>query len=379
MRRTLAAAAVLVSLGGAGAAGAQDSVLIADVIELSGGGATVGTNWKNGVDLAASRINAEGGILGRKVVVEHYDTQSNPAVSKAVLQKALDEDPFVVLGPIYSSSTKVNMVVTQRAEVPQIVGSEASDITEQGNPWVFRTSFGQAAGMPKLANYMRDGLGARTVDIVWVNNDFGKGGRDAMVAELNERGIEVGADLSTEVQQVDFAPDVVQVRNSGADAVFVYLHEEESARFLKELRKQGYERPVIGETTLMNQKVIDLAGEAVEGVRGHVGLSADAPLESVAAMAEAYEKTFGAKTDHNGIKGYIALHIVKAIAERTGGFDRAAFGEALRGATITTADEPGVLMDVTFDEKGDIDRESFLVEVENGQQVITEVLPKLGS
>lgn len=377
MRRTLATAAMVLALA-TGGAGAEETVLIADVIELSGGGATVGTNWRNGVELAAGEINAEGGILGRKVVVEHFDTQSTPAVSKAVLQKALDEDPFVVLGPIYSSSTKVNMVVTRRAEVPQIVGSEASEITELGNPWIFRTSFGQAAGMPKLAGYMHDELGAETVDVVWVNNDFGKGGRDAMLAELEKRGIAVGEDISTEVQQVDFAPDVLRVKNSGADALFVYLHEEESARFLKELRKQGYERPVIGETTLMNQKVIDLAGEAVNGVKGHVGLSADAPVESIQAMAAAYEKAYGATTDHNGIKGYIALYIVKEIVERTGGFDRAAFGEALRGATITTLDEPGVLMDITFDEKGDVDRESFLVEVVDGRQVITKVLPKLG-
>ena len=45
--------------------------------------------------------------------------------------------------------------------------------------------------------------------------------------------------------------------------------------------------------------------------------------------------------------------------------------------TIKAADDPGILMDVTFDENGDIDREGFLVEVVDGKQVITQVLPKL--
>jgi branched-chain amino acid transport system substrate-binding protein len=46
--------------------------------------------------------------------------------------------------------------------------------------------------------------------------------------------------------------------------------------------------------------------------------------------------------------------------------------------TITPQEEPGVLMEVTFDNNGDIDRESFLGEVVGGKQEIVEVLPKLG-
>ena len=108
--------------------------------------------------LAIDEINKAGGILGRKIETEHLDTQSNPGVSRAQIQKVLDRDPYVVLGPIYSGSVKVNMALTQQAEVPQIVGAEAADITEQGNPWVFRTAFGQQISMPKIANYLHDEL-----------------------------------------------------------------------------------------------------------------------------------------------------------------------------------------------------------------------------
>ena len=95
-------------------------------------------------------------------------------------------------------------------------------------------------------------------------------------------------------------------------------------------------------------------------------------------MAKAFEAAYGAKPDHNGIKGYIALYVVKEITERIGGFDREKLKDALHGATITVEDEPGVLMEITYDDKGDIDRESFLVEVKDGRQVITGILPKLG-
>jgi hypothetical protein len=75
----------------------------------------------------------------------------------------------------------------------------------------------------------------------------------------------VVADVSTESGQVDFAADVVKLKGANADAIFVYTNEEESARFLREARKQGVSKPLIGETTLLGQKVIDLAGEAANG------------------------------------------------------------------------------------------------------------------
>ncbi|MGY3395714.1 ABC-type branched-subunit amino acid transport system substrate-binding protein [Bradyrhizobium sp. USDA 3311] len=120
----------------ASAACAQSTVYIPDVIELSGPGAVSGTNWRDGVALAVDEINNAGGILGRKIQTEHLDTQSNPGISRAQVQKVLDKDPYVVLGPIYSGSVKVNMALTQAAEIPQIVGAEAADITTQGNPWI---------------------------------------------------------------------------------------------------------------------------------------------------------------------------------------------------------------------------------------------------
>src|SRR5471032_2065363 len=99
--------------------------------------------------------------------------------------------------------------------------------------------------MPKIANYLRDGVKAKSVAIVYVNNDFGKGGRDAIMKELAARDIKVTADISTEAGQADFAADVIKVKSANADAVFVYLNEEESARFLREARKQGLNKPLI--------------------------------------------------------------------------------------------------------------------------------------
>ena len=214
-------------------------IKLANVAELSGGGATVGTNWKNGIDLAIEEINAKGGILGRKIEVTHADSQSNPGVARAQVQKALDSEPYVLLGPGYSGSVKVTAPLAAEAGIAQIMGGEAAELTQGGNKFLFRTSFGQQSSMPKVAKYINDELKAKSVAIVWVNNDFGKGGRDVITKEFAKYSIKVAADISTEAGQADFAADVSKIKAAAPDAVFVYVNEEESARMLKELKRQA--------------------------------------------------------------------------------------------------------------------------------------------
>jgi|SRR5581483_868146 len=370
--------ALLLGLAVVATAHAQQAINIPMVVELSGPGAVSGTNFRDGALLAIEEINAKGGILGRKINAPQADTQSNPGIARAQVQKAVDSDPYALLGPVFSGSVKVAMTVAQQAEVPEFTGAEAADITQAGNPYIFRTSFGQQMSMPKIANYIRDGAKAKSVAVVWVNNDFGKGGRDSFIKEMNARGIKVVADISTEQGQVDFAADVVKLKGANADAIFVYTNEEESARFLREAKKQGISKPLIGETTLLGQKVIELAGDAANGVKGHVGLTIDAPVPAVQQFRDKFQKRFNYLPDHNGIKGYTAVYAIKYATEKIGKLDRKLLAKTMHGLTITPQQEPGILMEATWDANGDIDRISFLAEVQNGKQVVVQTLPKLG-
>ena len=224
---------------------AQSTVKITGLYELSGAGASAGTNFKNGVELAVQEINAAGGILGKKIEHSISDTQSNPGVAKGLTAKAVDDGVFAIFGPVFSGSIMVSMAESRRAEVPNFIGGEASAITKQGNPWVFRTSFTQDTAMPKVARYIANGLKAKTVAVLFVNNDFGKGGRDAITKALGDTGVKVVADISTDSGQVDFSAPVLKAKQSNADVLFVYTNEEESARALRELRKQGFAKPCL--------------------------------------------------------------------------------------------------------------------------------------
>jgi branched-chain amino acid transport system substrate-binding protein len=369
--KAVAACAVAASFGVANAA---DTIKIADIVELSGPGTTSGTMFDNGVKLAVKEINAAGGILGKKIDLTSEDTQTNPGVAKGLTQKAVDNEVFAIFGPVYSGSIMVSMAESKRAGVPNFTGGEGAAVTQQGNPYVFRTSFGQSVSFPKLARYINGK--SKNLAVIYVNNDFGKGGRDTIKKLLDGSATKIAADISTDQGQVDFSAAVLEAKRSNADALFAYVNEEESARLLRELRKQGWDKPIIGETTLTGQKVIELAGDAANGAVAHVGLTVEAP--QLKGFGAKYQAAFGSAPDHNGVKGYTGMYILKAAVDRVGKLDREAVAKALRDSCYKVKDAPGILMDVCYDDKGDLDRESFMVEVKNGKGVVAETLPPLG-
>ena len=358
------------------ASGQQPPIKIAIVEDLTGALSGPGTFMKDGALLAVSEINAKGGILGRKIETGAYDTQSDPPTGIAVMRRALNDKPLAVIGPVFSSTTVANMYLAQEAGVPQFIGAEAAVITQKGNPYVFRTSFTQSISMAKMAKWMADDLKADKVAVIWGNDAYGKGGWDTFNKEWQARGKSVLINIPTENGQVDFTAELTKVKNSGATTLFIYIHEEECARLMAQLRKMGLQFDhIVGETNLCTQQTIELAKKDLDGVQCHVGLTADAP--KMRPVAEKFFAQTKQVADHNTIKGYLAPYMVKYAAEATGGFDQAKFRSCLHGLYMEAAKEPGMLQDTYMDDNGDIDRDSFIVEVKDGKALVIKTLAML--
>jgi branched-chain amino acid transport system substrate-binding protein len=371
------AAALVAPLATAPPASAQGPVKLAIVSEITGGGAPSGTMWRDGVILGAEEISKKGGILGRSVETFVMDTQSDPPTSVAVIRRAINERPFAIMGTVYSSSTVANMELARQAGIPQISGSESVLVVNKGNPNIFLTSFSQQVAFAKLVKWIVEDLKAEKLALLYVNDAFGRGGREAFLGFLKERGRSLVADISTEVQQADFTAELTQIRASGATHVMIYSHEEENARFMIQMRKLGVKVEPVGDN-LCAQTTIDAGGEAMNGARCHVPMTALSPVPSMLEMGKRFQERFGRVPDHNGFKGYIGAHLLKAAAERVGALDQAKIRDCLHNNLFTTADEPGLLMDTYVDDKGDADRPSFIVEVKSQKSQVVKVLPLLG-
>lgn len=358
-------------------ASVQTLLRLAIVAEITGGGAPSGTMWRDGVNLAVDDINKQGGILGERLATTVYDTESDPAVAVAAMRRAINDRPFAVMGAVYSSSTLAAMGLAQQAGMPEFSGSEAVDVVQKGNPNIFLTSFSQQVGFAKLVKWLVQDLKARKIVLIYVNDAFGKGGHDTFVKLLQERGITLVADISTEAQQADFTPELLRVKNSGATHLMIYSHEEENARIMIQLRKLGLTVEPVGDN-LCNQTTIDAGGDAVDGSRCHVSMTAaSSPARSMVAVGREFRAKYGKIPDANGLKGYIAVNLLKTAAARVGVLDQAKIRDCLHGNLFTAAEDPGLLVDMYVQPNGDVDRPSFIVQVQHRKTAVFAVVPML--
>ena len=194
-------------------------------------------------------------------------------------------------------------------------------------------------------------------------------------------GIEIGEEITIQPEQIDLSAEVTQLAGSGSDAVFVFFSEIETGAFFSEVAAQGFDKQLYGADPLTSGASIELATPgSADGAKSHSGVNADAPqFTDWLAAHEAFHPGITG-IDHNNIKGYHrdprAEGDHRADGCRSTG---SASPSELHCATITTADEPGVLLDVTYDANGDVDRESFIVEVVDGVGKVATTVPALGN
>ena len=145
------------------------------VVELSGGGAVSGTNFRDGLLMAIDEINAKGGILGRKIDMPVIDTQSDAERFARANSEGARQQALCHLWPGLFRFGAGRHAAHASGGNSGNRRRRSSGITEKGDPYVFRTSFGQQFSMPKIAKYLRDTVKAKTVAALWVNDDFRQG------------------------------------------------------------------------------------------------------------------------------------------------------------------------------------------------------------
>ena len=95
-------------------------------------------------------------------------------------------------------------------------------------------------------------------------------------------------------------------------------------------------------------------------------------------MNRRFQEKYNRVPDHNAFKGYIGVHMLKAAVQRVGSWDQAKVKACLHNNLFTTNEEAGLLMDVWVNEKGSVDRPSFIVEVKDGKSVVVKTVGMLG-
>ena len=250
MRKFLAGISILAGLLG-GAARAEDTVKIGYIDPLSGGGASVGEIGLKHFQWLADQINAEGGLLGKKVEILPLDNKVNPQESLVQAQKAIDAGArYITQGNGSSVGAALEDFVTKfndrnpGKEVLYFNYAAVDDAltNEKCSYWHFRWDASSAIKMTAITNYLKTKPDVKKVYLINQDYSFGQGvrvlARDMLKAKRPDVEI-VGDELHPLLKITDFSPYIAKIKASGADTVITGNWGQDIALLLKAAADAG--------------------------------------------------------------------------------------------------------------------------------------------
>lgn len=261
---TLISAALLLSL--AGPVSAQVLKLGA-VLSLTGGASFIGEDQRSTLELMTEQLNARGGINGRKVETIIYDDASDPTKAVAALRRLHEQDNVVaVIGGGISGNVLAMMPFTEKARVPQLAPAASGKISQPPKEWVFQYCNTDVQSISLALQFLK----ARNVSKIAMLADstgYGVSGKEELERQAAPgKGFDVVAWETFGPADSDMTAQLARIKASGARAVIVWNATPASAIIVKNARQIGLDAVQIHSTAFQSQRMIQLSGEAIEGV-----------------------------------------------------------------------------------------------------------------
>jgi branched-chain amino acid transport system substrate-binding protein len=266
-RSALLSAATVSSLGFIGRARAAETMKIGVVSPLTGPVAEAGRIQLNSLRLAVEKQNAAGGALGQQIELIVEDDQStNPGAVLAFSRLAERKEIVGYIGSI--RSTQMNAMAPDMLKVgkPVMFGGTDPTLTKLGNPWLFRCRPNDSYSGRVIISFITDSMKLGKVALIHSTDAFGTGGKNAILANLEKKGLKPVLVQGYTNNQPDFSPVVLAVKSSGADVIVSYFtNEPDCAVFARQLRQLGIRTPWVGSPSIQSPVTRGLAKNALYG------------------------------------------------------------------------------------------------------------------
>lgn len=297
---------------------------------LTGAAATDGVSAKIAAEMARDKINAAGGMLGQNIELVTYDDQAKTEEAVFTANKLIGQDgvKFAVSGS-YSASGRAAAPIFQRAGVPFISAYGVHpDITRAGD-YVFR---GVHLGPPQGragAKFVSDDLKLKRVSIITMDNDYGQATFEGFKSVLDQFGIKVLGEYTYSLKDRQFGSIVASVKRDDPEVIYITGYFFTAAPLVSQLRSAGIRAPIVGSQAFDAEKLIQIAGPAVEGVYIVGGLNRDRDSSELKEYLAEFQKRAGYAGENVGATVYSAVRLMADATTRAGTLDPAKVRDAL--------------------------------------------------
>ncbi|MFN2325665.1 MAG: ABC transporter substrate-binding protein [Gemmatimonadales bacterium] len=336
----------------------------------------VGAPMQRAARLAVEHINAAGGINGRPLVLIEMDDHGDPDSAIAVATALLASPAVAVIGHLWSTTTIAAAPIygSTAVALPMVTPSSSSPEVSWLGEHVFRVCPSDDAHGTALADWARQALSAQRAGILYLNDDYGRGVRQAFASRFVVRGgtvvgsfpyLDAGRDAAAYLDRLALEDSL--------DAILLAGYPEDAAEVLGQTRSRGITVPVLGGDALEG---VESTGSLAEGVLVSAAWFPDGRSAAAREFLDSYAAAFPDTPVPNqpAAATWDAVHLLAAVL-RTTNATRGTMGAAL--ATVGTGRRvhEGVTGPIGFDERGDLAQSRITITVVRDGQLVRAEQP----
>ena len=320
------------------AAYAAPPIKIGAFLSVTGGASFLGDPEQKTLELYVEKINAAGGVLGRKLQLVSYDSAGDADKARTFVKRLIEEDKVdAIVGGSTTGETMAGIPLIEQAGIPLIALAGAVVIVEPVKKWVFKTPATDRMACEKIFADMK-ARNISKIGLISGPGGFDKSMRAQCMQVAGKYGIEIVADETYGAKDSDMTAQLTKMRqNAQIQAVLNAGFGAAPAIVTKNCRQVGMAVPLYQSHGVASKEYIKLSGDAANGVRLPAAalLVADAlpasdPQKSVVlAYKEAFESRYHQDVSTFGGHAYDGLHLVVDAMKKAHTTDKAKVRDAI--------------------------------------------------
>jgi branched-chain amino acid transport system substrate-binding protein len=320
------------------AAQAQAPIRIGAFLSVTGPAAFLGDPEQKTLELYVERLNAAGGVLGRKLELVAYDSGGDAEKARTFAKRLIEQDRVdVIVGGSTTGETMAVVPLAEAAGMPFISLAGAVVIVEPVKKWVFKTPHTDRMACDKVFVDMK-ARGVAKAALISGSGGFDKSMRGECLKVAKNHGIDIVADETYGAGDTDMTAQLAKIKNAaGVQAVLNAGFGQGPAIVTKNYKQLGIGVPLYQSHGVASKQYIQLAGEAAEGVRLPAAAllvaetlpDSDAQKKVVLEYKRAYEARFKQDVSTFGGHAYDGLMLAVEAMKKAGSTDKAKVRDAL--------------------------------------------------
>ncbi len=373
-----------IAFGGAicavGAAFGQEPIRIGAFLSVTGPASFLGDPEQKTLEMYVDRINASGGVTGRKLQLVVYDDGGDADKARTFTKRLLEQDKVdIIVGGSTTGTTMAAVPLVEQAQVPFVSLAGAVVIIEPPKKWVFKTPHTDRMACEKIFADMRERKLTKLALISGAGG-FDKSMRAECLKVAGNYGVDIVADESYGAADTDMTAQLTKIKGTpGVQAVLNCGFGQGPAIVTKNYKQLGLTMPLYQSHGVASKEFIKLAGDAAEGVRlpaaallvADILPDSDTQKPVVVAYKRDYETKYKSDVSTFGGHAYDGLMIAVDAIKRAGGTDKAKLRDAIE-STHGYVGTGGVVNMSSADHMG-LDLTAFrMLEVRNGGWVLVK-------